>query len=123
MDAVLPYLPALVLTLLFEVPLALVWLRVRTDVRWPDGLAVAAGVSLVTHPVFWYGYWFVFALHLGHSHTALVVGEALVVVAEAVGYRLALRVPWRDAVGVSVATNLVSATVGSLVYDAWFFTA
>lgn len=94
------------------------WLRLRTDVGWGDGLAVAAGVSLVSHPVFW----FVYAPHAGPGLGALVLGEGLVVATEAVAYRLALRIPTREALGVSLLTNVVSATLGSLVYRALFVT-
>ena len=73
---------------------------------------VAAGATLVTHPVAWQ------AALWGYRHapvwaTVLVV-EALVTLGEACAYRAAGDLPWRRALLASLLANVASTALGIL---------
>jgi len=104
---------ALLLTLAVEVPVAVGLVRRR---RWgaasPAHVAlVAAGASLVTHPLLW------MALHRLHGLPALVAAEAAVVVVESAAYAWAAGLRARHALIVSAAANATSFGTGLLVAD------
>ena len=70
-------------------------------------------VNLLVHPLFWTGFG-----HLpGGYGLKLLLGESLVVLAEAGLYRALLRLRWPAALGLSFALNLVSTLAGLLLWS------
>lgn len=71
-------------------------------------------INLLVHPLFWISFG-----HLPGGYAArLLLGETLVVTAEAGLYRALLDLRWRAALGLSFALNLVSTLAGLLLWSA-----
>ena len=99
----LTYAAALLATIGIETALARLllpgaWARLRLDVPL---------LNLLTHPVLTWAVW--------RGVLPLALGEVLVMVAEAIGYRLLTRLTWRQAVLLSVALNAVTWGAGLLL--------
>ena len=73
---------------------------------------VAVGLNLVSHTLFWLG----FPLLRTGTMAGLVAAEGLVVLVEAVPYRLLCPFPWPQALSVSLLLNLASFVVGIEVW-------
>ena len=95
------YGTALLVTTLVEVVLVLLL------VRRPAALAAALAVNALTHPLA--------AALLARQALPLEGIEALVVAAEAAGYRIALGGGWRGALGLAAAANGVTWGLSYLV--------
>ncbi len=102
------YLPALLLTLVVEVPAFVVLARLFALVSVPLAVVGAAGVNLLTHPILYA------ASASFTSPVQFLVAEALVALVEGLGlswvWRVSPRAPW-PLVGASVV-NAMSALVG-----------
>ena len=107
---------ALALTLTIEVPLYLILGSLLR--RKPDGtgLRAAVVVNLVSHPTLWFVLYPLARKVLGETG-ALLTGEAIVVVIEAVGLRLMLDEPWLDAFPRATVANAASLVAGLAVYS------
>ena len=102
------YLPALLLTLVVEVPAFVVLARLFARVSVPLALVGAVGVNLLTHPI-------LYAASAGFtSWPQLLAAEALVALVEGIGlawvWRVSLRESW-PVVGAFVV-NAMSTLVG-----------
>ena len=106
------YLPALLLTLVVEVPALLLLARLFARVSVPLALAGAVGVNLLTHPI-------LYAASAGFSSSPqLLAAEALVALVEGLALAWVWRVPLRESwplVG-AFAINALSALVGLAVF-------
>ena len=110
-----PYLPALLLTIGLEVPVALAVLAPRAGLA-PSALAALA-VNLVSHPILWFG--LVPGLRAaGLSHQeAVLAAEAVVWLGEAAAYAAVLRpLDWRRAAAAAILANALSAFLGGWIY-------
>jgi hypothetical protein len=100
------------MTLLVEVPVALVLLR-----PWrgqPVRLAaLVVFANLATHPIVWF---VLSQLFLVGTLTYVLVAETWAIVVEAVFYRVAVeRLSWSRAVAVAVTANAASFAVGRVI--------
>ena len=106
------YLPALLLTLVVEVPALLLLARLFARVSVPLALAGAVGVNLLTHPI-------LYAASAGFSSSPqLLAAEALVALVEGLALAWVWRVPLRESwplVG-AFAINALSTLVGLAVF-------
>jgi hypothetical protein len=106
------YLPALLLTLVVEVPALLLLARLFARVSVPLALAGAVGVNLLTHPI-------LYAASAGFSSWPQLLGaEALVALVEGLGLAWVWRVPLRESwplVG-AFAVNALSTLAGLALY-------
>ena len=106
------YLPALLLTLVVEVPALLLLARLFARVSVPLALAGAVGVNLLTHPI-------LYAASAGFSSwTQLLAAEALVALVEGLALAWVWRVPLRESwplVG-AFAVNALSTLAGLALY-------
>ena len=106
------YLPALLLTLVVEVPALLLLARLFARVSVPLALAGAVGVNLLTHPI-------LYAASAGFSSwPQLLAAEALVALVEGLALAWVWRVPLRESwplVG-AFAINALSTLVGLAVF-------
>ena len=105
------YVVALLLTLAIEIPIVTVGLARWYRVPAPRGATIAAGASLLTHPIVW----FILPGLVTGSLTYLLVAEGFAWLVEAGVFWLATR---RDPVGLlllSLVVNLASFTVGGLL--------
>ena len=106
------YLPALLLTLVVEVPALLLLARLFARVSVPLALAGAVGVNLLTHPI-------LYAASAGFSSwPQLLAAEALVALVEGLALAWVWRVPLRESwplVG-AFAVNALSALAGLALY-------
>ena len=107
------YLPALLLTLVVEVPALLLLARLfAARVSVPLALAGAVGVNLLTHPI-------LYAASAGFSSWPQLLGaEALVALVEGLGLAWVWRVPLRESwplVG-AFAVNALSTLAGLALY-------
>ena len=106
------YLPALLLTLVVEVPALLLLARLFARVSVPLALAGAVGVNLLTHPI-------LYAASAGFSSWPQLLGaEALVALVEGLALAWVWRVPLRESwplVG-AFAINALSTLVGLAVF-------
>jgi hypothetical protein len=113
--SMIEYAAALLLTLAIEVPIVTGGLARWYRVPFSRGLSIAAGASLVTHPVVW----FVLPgllVPVGGSLGYLLVAEAFAWLTEAGVFWLTTR---RDPVGLlllSLVANLASFGFGSLLW-------
>ncbi len=105
------YLPALLLTLVVEVPALLLLARLFARVSVPLALAGAVGVNLLTHPI-------LYAASAGFSSSPqLLAAEALVALVEGLALAWVWRVPLRESwplVG-AFAINALATLVGLAV--------
>jgi hypothetical protein len=107
---------AFLLTLAVEVPVAATFL-----VRWEPSrsrlVVLVVFANLASHPAVW----FVFTqLLLLGTPTYVLVAEGWAIACEAVFYLAVFRgLPWRWAIGISVAANVASFLVGRLVVAVW----
>ena len=102
---------AFLLTLLIEVPLAvllLAWAG-KARGRWGTVVLVAAAASLVTHPLL------CLAPVSTSNPAALVLAEGLVTLVEAAIYTVGLGLPVRLALLVSLVANGASVGIGVLL--------
>ncbi|HNV15848.1 MAG TPA: hypothetical protein PKL63_14405 [Dermatophilaceae bacterium] len=106
------YLPALLLTLVVEVPALLLLARLFARVSVPLALAGAVGVNLLTHPI-------LYAASAGFSSwPQLLAAEALVALVEGLALAWVWRVPLRESwplVG-AFAVNALSTLAGLALY-------
>ena len=106
------YLPALLLTLVVEVPALLLLARLFARVSMPLALAGAVGVNLLTHPI-------LYAASAGFSSSPqLLAAEALVALVEGLALAWVWRVPLRESwplVG-AFAVNALSTLAGLALY-------
>lgn len=106
------YLPALLLTLVVEVPALLLLARLFARVSVPLALAGAVGVNLLTHPI-------LYAASAGFSSWPQLLGaEALVALVEGLALAWVWRVPLRESwplVG-AFAVNALSTLAGLALY-------
>ena len=106
------YLPALLLTLVVEVPALLLLARLFARVSVPLALAGAVGVNLLTHPI-------LYAASAGFSSSPqLLAAEALVAFVEGLALAWVWRVPLRESwplVG-AFAVNALSTLAGLALY-------
>ena len=106
------YLPALLLTLVVEVPALLLLARLFARVSVPLALAGAVGVNLLTHPI-------LYAASAGFSSWPQLLGAAaLVALVEGLGLAWVWRVPLRESwplVG-AFAVNALSTLAGLALY-------
>lgn len=106
------YLPALLLTLVVEVPALLLLARLFARVSVPLALAGAVGVNLLTHPI-------LYAASAGFSSSPqLLAAEALVALVEGLALAWVWRVPLRESwplVG-AFAVNALSTLAGLALY-------
>lgn len=106
------YLPALLLTLVVEVPALLLLARLFARVSVPLALAGAVGVNLLTHPI-------LYAASAGFSSwPQLLAAEALVAFVEGLALAWVWRVPLRESwplVG-AFAVNALSTLAGLALY-------
>jgi len=106
------YLPALLLTLVVEVPALILLARLFARVSVPLALVGAVGVNLLTHPI-------VYAASASFTSAAqFLAAEALVAFVEGLGLAWAWRVPWREPwpwAG-ALAVNALSALVGVALF-------
>ena len=106
------YLPALLLTLVVEVPALLLLARLFVRVSVPLALAGAVGVNLLTHPI-------LYAASAGFSSWPQLLGaEALVALVEGLALAWVWRVPLRESwplVG-AFAVNALSTLAGLALY-------
>ena len=106
------YLPALLLTLVVEVPALLLLARLFARVSVPLALGGAVGVNLLTHPI-------LYAASAGFSSSPqLLAAEALVALVEGLALAWVWRVPLRESwplVG-AFAINALSTLVGLAVF-------
>ena len=106
------YLPALLLTLVVEVPALLLLARLFARVSVQLALAGAVGVNLLTHPI-------LYAASAGFSSWPQLLGaEALVALVEGLGLAWVWRVPLRESwplVG-AFAVNALSTLAGLALY-------
>ena len=106
------YLPALLLTLVVEVPALLLLARLFARVSVPLALAGAVGVNLLTHPI-------LYAASAGFSSSPqLLAAEALVALVEGLALAWVWRVPLRESwplVG-AFAINALSTLAGLALY-------
>ena len=106
------YLPALLLTLVVEVPALLLLARLFARVSVPLALAGAVGVNLLTHPI-------LYAASAGFSSWPQLLGaEALVAFVEGLALAWVWRVPLRESwplVG-AFAVNALSTLAGLALY-------
>jgi hypothetical protein len=77
---------------------------------------IALGLNLVSHTLFWFG----FPLLRTGTMAGLVGAEGVVVLAEAVPYRLLCPFRWGQALAVSLLLNLASFVVGVGVWSFWY---
>ena len=106
------YLPALLLTLVVEVPALLLLARLFARVSVPLALAGAVGVNLLTHPI-------LYAASAGFSSwPQLLAAKALVALVEGLALAWVWRVPLRESwplVG-AFAVNALSTLAGLALY-------
>ncbi|MFO1519079.1 MAG: hypothetical protein U1F57_05385 [bacterium] len=111
------FLPSLLLTLLIEVPILFIGLRVfARDQSFAPGTIFFAGVfaTFSTLPYLW----FVLPQYL-HSSSYLWWGEGGVILVEAFIYRRMLGLEGKRALLISAICNLASFFVGGRLMEAW----
>ncbi len=99
------YALALLATIVLETGLARVllpraWDRLRVDVPL---------LNLLSHPLFTWAVW--------RNAISIPTGEALVMILEAIGYRVLTRLPWSVAILLSLALNAVTWALGALLFS------
>lgn len=99
------WLAAYCISIGIEAPFAAFLLRPVS--RFTPALAAMLGTSL-THPTLWFGWSKLF----DNYWLYILTGEAAVVLAETVVYRLVVGVGWRRALGVSALVNAASYLAG-----------
>ena len=113
-DYELQWARAFALTLGVEVPLYF-WLLCKLGLRAHSALGAALAANAISHPLLW------FALPRFEPYVAFaVVGEAMVLVVEAVAIRawssvFKPRLPWKNVIGVVVFVNAASMGAGLLL--------
>ena len=104
------FLAALLLTLAIEVPVLVAGMRILPPAsRPPLRKVLFAGfiASIATLPYLWF-----LVPEFTDEHTYLPLGEALVIVVEAIVFRFVLDLPYRTCLWLSAACNLCSLAVG-----------
>lgn len=101
---------ALLLSLVTEAPAAALGAASLGRIAAARAAATAMLATCATHPVLWEAFWELYP-ELGYW-PAVAVGEAGVVVVEAVFYALLVPLPWLRALGVSLLANAVSVSAG-----------
>ena len=99
---------AFIITVAVELSLCLHFLR---QLPWPQVAGAGFLCSALTHPVLWW----VWREHGGDYWTFVAVGEAVVVLVEAVVLRILLPLDGRRALGMSLVMNSGSFLVGLVV--------
>jgi len=99
------WLLAFLWTLALELPVYTVVLDLR---RWWAPVALTLAVNAISHPLLWFAF-----PHFAPFALYVLAGEAAVIALEAA--LLALVVPPRRALVASIAANVTSAVIGSLV--------
>jgi hypothetical protein len=110
-----PYLAALAVTLLVEVPIYRALGRRALDLREGGGLRLYGGVNLVSHPLLWFG--------LAPAGVALVgatagvlAAEGLVVAGEGLAVAHVARVRQAPALAVAALANAASFGAGLAIW-------
>ncbi len=90
---------AFLTTVTIEISVALIWARLA---KCKAPILELLIVNLITHPA---------AFVLSATSLAFSTIEFLVIVVEALGYRVAVPLPWRKAITLALVTNLVSMSL------------
>ena len=114
MDYELLFLKALAVTVSVETLVLLLLAKPILKTGLPVSRLIFAGIlcSAATLPYLW----FVFPRFIQDRTVMIIIGEASVVLAETVFYRMILNVDWKKAVLFSVCCNAASMATGRLIF-------
>ncbi len=93
----------------------MLYLTLRRESPW-RGWAGVIGVNLITHTLFWFSFPHIPLPFLPR----LYLYELLIALVEGIFYRHWLQWPWRRALAIGFALNLISYVAGLVMWQIWF---